>query len=79
MSEVVVLKISDALDVYLNEQKLGTAGEVAHALEALRSIHPDLIISIEADASGGYEAIGKAIYGSQRVGFSDFPSRAAGD
>jgi hypothetical protein len=56
--------------VDLNGIKLGSTAEVAQALEKIRSDNPDVTISIESDSSKYYEAIGKAIYGSHRAGFS---------
>ncbi|MES2128976.1 MAG: hypothetical protein V4463_17040 [Pseudomonadota bacterium] len=50
--------------------KLISTNEVAEALNKIQTDRPDLIVSIEADNSRYYEAIGKAIYGSHRAGFS---------
>lgn len=69
MSGTFVLKISDNVYVHLNGAKLGSTNEVAEALGKIYADHPDSTISIEADTSSHYEAIGKAIYGSHRVGF----------
>jgi biopolymer transport protein ExbD len=70
MSEILVLRILDDVHVDLNGIKLGSTAEVAQALEKIRSDNPDVTISIESDSSKYYEAIGKAIYGSHRAGFS---------
>lgn len=69
MSEIVVLKITDSVYVHLNGAKLASKNEVAEALGKIYADHPEATISIEADASSYYEAIGKAIYGSHWVGF----------
>ncbi|WP_147330543.1 MULTISPECIES: biopolymer transporter ExbD [unclassified Duganella] len=69
MSEIIVLKISDDVYVDLNGAKLASTNEVAEALGKIYADNPDATISIEADTSSHYEAIGKAIYGSHRVGF----------
>ncbi|GJI98973.1 hypothetical protein RugamoR57_56910 [Duganella caerulea] len=69
MREIVVLKITDSVYVDLHGVKLGSTNEVAEALGKIYADHPDATISIEADTSSHYEAIGKAIYGSHRVGF----------
>ncbi|MFS2003750.1 hypothetical protein ACEN9F_08995 [Duganella sp. CT11-25] len=70
MSEILVLRILDEVHVDLNGIKLGSTAEVAQALEKIRSDNPDVTISIESNNSKYYEAIGKAIYGSHRAGFS---------
>ena len=67
--ESIVLSVSDHACVDLNGVKLGSTNEVAQALEKLRIDNPDATVSIEADGSAHYEAIGKAIYGSHRAGF----------
>ncbi|MYM93997.1 ExbD/TolR family protein [Duganella vulcania] len=69
VSEIVVLKIMDSVYVHLNGAKLASTNEVAEALGKIYADHPDATVSIEADTSSHYEAIGKAIYGSHRVGF----------
>ncbi|MYN18710.1 hypothetical protein GTP81_18330 [Rugamonas sp. FT107W] len=69
MREIIVLKISDDVYVELNGAKLASTNEVAEALGKIYADNPDVTISIEADTSSHYEAIGKAIYGSHRVGF----------
>ncbi len=70
MSEILVLKISDNVHVDLNGMKLASTKEVAEALNKIHAENPDVTISIEADNSENFEAIGKAIYGSHRAGFS---------
>ncbi|GJJ00150.1 hypothetical protein RugamoR64_06880 [Duganella rhizosphaerae] len=70
MNEIIVLRISDNVCVDLNGVKLRSTNEVAEALEKKNSENPDAVISIEADDSIHYEAIGKAIYGSHRAGFA---------
>jgi biopolymer transport protein ExbD len=70
MSEILVLKISDHVHVELNGMKLVSINEVAEALQKNTADSPEVIISIETDNSKYYEAIGKAIYGSHRAGFS---------
>ncbi|MYM87184.1 hypothetical protein GTP91_08305 [Rugamonas sp. FT82W] len=70
MSKTFILKISDNVHVELNGVKLATTNEVAEALGKIYADNPDATISIEADTSTHYEAIGKAIYGSHRAGFT---------
>jgi biopolymer transport protein ExbD len=67
--EIIVLSVCDQAFVDLNGVKLGSTSEVAQALEKLRIDNPGATVSIEADGSAHYEAIGKAIYGSHRAGF----------
>jgi biopolymer transport protein ExbD len=67
--ETIVLSVSDHAGVDLNGVKLGSTTEVAQALEKIRIDNPDATVSIEADGSAHYEAIGKAIYGTHRAGF----------
>jgi biopolymer transport protein ExbD len=69
-NEIIVLSISDNACVDLHGVKLRSTNEVAQALEKIRGKSPGATISIEADDSIHYEAIGKAIYGSHRAGFS---------
>ena len=70
MEELCVLRISNNDDsVDLNGVKLRSTTEVAEALEKMSATNPGMTVSIEASGSI-YEAIGKAIYGSHRAGFS---------
>lgn len=69
MDEIIVLKITDNDYVDLNGMMLRSTNEVAEALK-LSAENPNATVSIEASDSMFYEAIGKAIYGSQRAGFS---------
>ncbi|WP_070269582.1 biopolymer transporter ExbD [Duganella sp. HH101] len=70
MNEIIVLRISDDNNVLLDGMTLNSTNEVAEVLEKLRAKNPDATISIEADDPVHYEAIGKAIYGTQRAGFN---------
>ncbi|WP_332848065.1 hypothetical protein [Massilia sp. S19_KUP03_FR1] len=70
MNEKIVLRISDSVCVDLDGIKLQSTNDVAEALEKISAKHPTATVSIEADDSNHYEAIGKAIYGSHRAGFS---------
>lgn len=70
LTEIIVLRISDNDCVELDGMTLRSTNEVAEVLGKLRARSPDATISIEADDSNHYEAIGKAIYGTQRAGFS---------
>jgi biopolymer transport protein ExbD len=67
--KIIVLSVSGHAGVDLNGVKLDSTSEVAQALEKMRIDSPDATVSIEADGSAHYEAIGKAIYGSHRAGF----------
>ncbi len=70
MSEIFVLKIVDNISVRLGEVVLGSTDEVALALEEIHRLSPNAVISIEVENSTYYEAIGMAIYGGGRAGFS---------
>ena len=70
LSEITVLRISDNVYVDLNGVKLRSTVEVAKALQQAVADNPNANLSIEADDSLHYEAIGKAIYGGARAGFS---------
>lgn len=70
METIIVLKIGDQLHVDFNGKELHTATEVADALGEALAHTPDAIVSIEADSSPHYEAIGKAIYGAHRTGLA---------
>ena len=70
MNDTLVLKISDNVHVELDGQKLASTAQVAQALEQIRGDRPGLMVAIEADESAHYQAIGMAIYGSTRAGFS---------
>ncbi|WP_090183777.1 MULTISPECIES: hypothetical protein [unclassified Duganella] len=70
MDKMIVLRISDNDGIELNGVKLRSTGEVAEALEKIRAGSSDTTVSVEASDSTFYESIGKAIYGSQRAGFS---------
>lgn len=70
MNDTLVLKISDNVHVELDGQKLASTAQVAQALEKIRGDRPGLMVAIEADESAHYQAIGMAIYGSTRAGFS---------
>ena len=70
MSDTLVLKISDNSRVELDGQNMASTAEVAQALGKIVRDRPDAVVSIEADKSAHYEAIGMAIYGSTRAGFS---------
>jgi biopolymer transport protein ExbD len=67
--KIIVLSVSGRAGVDLNGVKLDSTSEVAQALEKMRIDNLDATVSIEADGSAHYEAIGKAIYGSHRAGF----------
>jgi len=70
LNEIIVLKISGHDCVDVDGLILRSTSEVADALEKVWIENPGATISIEADDSTHYEAIGKAIYGSHRAGFS---------
>lgn len=70
MEELCVLRISGNESVDLNGVKLRSTTEVSEALEKMEAANPGLTVSIEASDFIFYEAIGKAIYGSHRAGFS---------
>ena len=70
MNEIIVLKICDGDCVDFDGLKLRSTNEVADALDKVRAANPAAIISIETDDSEHYDAIGKAIYGCHRAGFS---------
>jgi biopolymer transport protein ExbD len=70
MEELCVLRISGDESVDLNGVKLCSTTEVAEALEKMDAANPKLTVSIEANGSISYEAMGKAIYGSHRAAFS---------
>ena len=70
MNQITVLGISDNVHVDVDGVKLCSTNEVAEALEKVMAENPGATVSIEADDSIHYEAIGKAIYGSHRAGFS---------
>ena len=70
MDNIVVLRISDNDGVDLNGVKLRSTTEVAEALEKICSKSLDMTISVEASEYRYYEAMGMAIYGSHRAGFS---------
>ena len=70
MEELCVLRISNNDSVDLNGVKLRSTTEVAEALEKMGATNSNMTVSIEASGSIYYEAIGKAIYGSHRAGFS---------
>jgi len=67
---MLILRISDNDCVDLNGARLCSTSEISGALEKMSVGNPGLTVSIEATDSIYYEAIGKAIYGSQRAGFS---------
>ena len=67
---IIILKISDNRHVYLNNVAFSTQNEIALALEKIYLNNPAASVSIEADKSEYYEAIGNAIYASHRAGFS---------
>lgn len=67
---MIVLRISDNDGIDLNGLTLQSTSEVAEALEKIRAENPDVTVSVDASDSIYYESIGKAIYGSQRAGFS---------
>lgn len=77
MSDTLVLKISNNSRVELDGQKMASTAEVAQALGKIVRDRPDPVVSIEADKSAHYEAIGMAIYGSTRAGFSGERLRVA--
>jgi hypothetical protein len=68
--KIVVLRISDNDGVDLNGVKLRSTTEVAEALEKIGSESLDVTISVEVREYRYYEAIGMAIYGAHRAGFS---------
>lgn len=72
MSDTLVLNIPGDGDIHvlLQGQRLETTSAVAQALEKILDNRPGLIVAIEAEESAHYEAIGMAIYGSTRAGFS---------
>lgn len=70
MDEMLVLRISDNNCVNLNDARLYSTREIADALEKMSLGNPGMTVSIEASDPIYYVAIGKAIYGSQRAGFS---------
>ena len=70
MNKIIVLRISENDSVDLVGLKLRSTNEVAEALQKMSADNPGATVSIEAGDSTHYEAIGKAIYGSHRVGFS---------
>jgi biopolymer transport protein ExbD len=70
MEQLCVLRISDNDGVDWNGVKLCSTSAVAEALEKMGATNPGITVSIEASGSMNYEAIGKAIYGSHRAGFS---------
>nr|WP_315250499.1 hypothetical protein [uncultured Duganella sp.] len=70
MDKMIVLRISDNDGIDLNGLTLQSTSEVAEALEKIRAENPDVTVSVDASDSIYYESIGKAIYGSQRAGFS---------
>lgn len=70
MDKIIVLQISDNDGVDLNGTKLHSTSEVAQAIEKMSAEDPGVTVAIEASDSMYYESIGKAIYGSHRVGFS---------
>lgn len=67
---MIVLRISDNDGIDLNGLTLQSTSEVAEALEKIRAENPDVTVFVDASDSIYYESIGKAIYGSQRAGFS---------
>ena len=70
MDKIIVLRISDNDGVDLNGVRLHSTTEVAEALEKISAESPDMNVAVDATDSKWYEAIGNAIYGSQRAGFS---------
>ena len=70
MEDLCVLRISGSENVDLNGVELRSTTDVAEALEKKGAANPELTVSIEASDSVSYDAIGKAIYGSHRAGFS---------
>lgn len=69
MNNTLVLKITGNTHVELDGRKLASTAEVAQALQIIERDRPGVVVSIEADKSAHYEAIGMAIYGSTRAGF----------
>jgi biopolymer transport protein ExbD len=70
MEDLCVLRISNNDSVDLNDVRLRSTTEVAEALAEMGARNPGMTVSIEASGSKNYEAIGKAIYGSHRAGFT---------
>ncbi len=70
MSDTIVLKISDNAQVHLGDIVFSSTHELAEALTAIRRDRPDAAVSIEAATHGLYEAVGMAVFGSGRAGFS---------
>jgi hypothetical protein len=70
LKRIAVLRISSNDGVELNGVSLRSTSEVAEALEKMHAENSDVTVSIEATDSRYYESIGKAIFGSQRAGFS---------
>ncbi|WP_426197732.1 hypothetical protein [Massilia sp. DWR3-1-1] len=70
MDQLIVLRVSGGNGVDLNGAKLHTQAEVAKALEKICAGNSNMSVSVEVTDSESYEAIGAAIYGSHRAGFS---------
>ncbi len=70
MSDAIVLKITDNAQVHMGELAFRSTHALAEALQAIRRDRPDAVVCIEADAQGLYEAVGMAVFGSARAGFS---------
>lgn len=70
MNELCVLRIFGDASVDLNGVKLRSTTEVAEALEKIGATDPTFTVAIEASDFTNYEAIGMAIYGCHRAGFS---------
>jgi biopolymer transport protein ExbD len=61
--KIIVLSVSGHAGVDLNGVKLDSTSEIAQALEKMRIDSPDATVSIEADGSAHYEAIGLVLWG----------------
>jgi biopolymer transport protein ExbD len=69
MDQIVTLKIVDDLHVWIEGKELAHKTEIVAALRQIIANRPDVTLSIEAEKSGNYQALGKAIYASQSAGF----------
>lgn len=69
MKKIVKVMVFDDAAVHIDGERLIERSEIMLTLNKILESTPDAIVSIEADDSENFRAIGKAIYGSHLVGF----------
>ena len=71
MEKSVHVKICEATRVRIGHETFSTVTEVADVLRPLIANDPETIVSIDADKSEYYEAIGIAVYAAHRAGVAE--------